>query len=172
MATQAPRTSFATRPPPAEGFPRRPAFILAAVAVLAVAAYFVFFHSTEPVPVKPAAHLPFGPEEQAYAGKIQFGNFAMSRAENFLNQEVTILSGDAVNTGDLALRGIEVTIEFQNDMQQIILRETRLLFAASAPPLEPGKSAHFDISFDHVPPSWNMQTPSVRVSGLRFAKAK
>ena len=160
-------------PLPEPGGPlRRPLTIFAVVLVLAVAAYLIFFHSPSPPPVSSAPHLPFGPEEQSYAAKLQFADFSMSRAENFLHQEVTILSGAVVNSGDRSVRSIEVTIVFQDDMQQIVLRETRPVFAPNAPPLEPGKSASFDISFDHVPPSWNMQVPSVRVSGLEFGSPK
>ncbi len=94
----------------------------------------------------------------------------MSRAESFLNQEVTYLAGDVLNSGDRALSGIEATIEFQDDMKQIALRETRPVLFGSSALLPPGKTAHFEISFDHVPPSWNMQLPTVRVAGLQFAR--
>ena len=96
----------------------------------------------------------------------------MSKAENFLNEEVTYLGGDVVNSGDRALAGIDATIEFQDDMKQIALRETRpLLFGARAV-LLPGKTAHFQVSFDRVPTSWNMQMPSVKVAGLQFAPSR
>lgn len=150
----------------------RPVALLFGGILLATAVYFIFFHAPSPAPISSQARLPLGSEEQAYAEKLQFGNLAMSRAENFLRQEVTILSGDVLNSGDRSLRAIEVTIVFQDEMQQIALRETRPLFAPAAPPLNPGKSAKFEISFDHVPASWNMQIPSVRVSGLEFARAK
>jgi hypothetical protein len=55
-------------------------------------------------------------------------------------------------------------------MKQIVLRETRpILFGVTAT-LPPGKSAHFEVSFDHVPSSWNMQLPTVQVAGLQFAR--
>ena len=94
----------------------------------------------------------------------------MSRAESFLNQEVTYLAGDVLNSGDRAVSGIEATIEFQDEMQQIALRETRPVLFGSSALLLPGKTAHFEISFDHVPPSWNMQLPTVKVAGLQFAR--
>ena len=40
------------------------------------------------------------------------------------------------------------------------------------PSLAPGQTAHFQVSFDHVPDSWNMQMPRVQVSGLQFAPSK
>jgi hypothetical protein len=117
-------------------------------------------------------HPPFGPEERAYAAKIAIENLALSRAENFLNQEVTILAGDLVNTGDRSLREIELTVEFSDDMNQIALRESRLALTSASPAQEPGERRPFDVSFEHIPTSWNMQLPTVRVTGLLFAPSK
>src|ERR1017187_1558165 len=47
----------------------------------------------------------FGPAEQAYAPRLQIENIAMSKAENFLNQEVTSLTGEVVNSGERTLLG-------------------------------------------------------------------
>lgn len=165
-------SSSPTPAPAGGGFLPRPIALLLGAVLLAIAVYFVFFHSPAPAPVSPVSRLPYGPEEQAYAAKLQFGDFAMSRAENFLHQEVTMLSGEVLNSGERSLRGIEVTIAFQDDMQQVVLREVRPLFPSNAAPLEAGKSAKFEISFDHIPASWNMQLPAVRVSGLEFARTK
>jgi hypothetical protein len=150
---------------------RHPLIIALATLVGIAAMYLVFFRGPAPSPSVSQTRFAFGPAEQAYAPKLQFSNFAMSKAESFLNQEVTYLAGDVLNTGDRPLSGIEATVEFQDEVNQIALRETRpILFGANAL-LPPGKSAHFEISFDHVPPSWNMQLPSVRVAGLQFASA-
>ena len=165
-----PTEKLAPRPP--EGFGRKPLVILIGVLVVAVGIYFVFFHATGPSPTPSVRHLPFGPDEQAYAAKLQFGDLTMSRAENFLHQEVTILAGDVTNGGDRSVSGIEATITFTDDMQQIVLRETRSVLASGTAPLESGKTAHFEISFDYVPPSWNVQVPSVHVSGLALAGTK
>lgn len=151
---------------------RHPLIIALATLVGLAALYLLFFRGPAPAPSISQTRFAFGPAEQAYVPKLQFANFEMSKAKSFLNQEVTYLAGDVLNTGDRPISGIEATIEFQDTMNQIALRETRpILFGASAL-LPPGKSAHFEISFDHVPPSWNMQLPSVRVAGLQFASAR
>jgi hypothetical protein len=152
-------------------FLRNPIVLVTGAIILAAAVYFLLVKSPAPSST-PQAHLPFGPQEQAYVPKLEFGKFAMSRAENFLHQEVTIISGDVLNTGDRTIRAGEITITFQDDMNQIVLRDTRPLFAPQTPPLAPGKSYHFEISFDHIPPSWNVQVPSVRVTGLQFAASR
>jgi hypothetical protein len=153
------------------GILRHPAVIALATLLSIAALYLLFFRGPAPVlaPSTAQKRLPFGDAERMYASKLRFGNFEMSRAENFLNQEVTYLAGDVLNSGDRALTGIEVVVQFQDDMNQIALRENRPVLFGPTALLAPGKRAHFEISFDHVPPSWNMQLPSVQVSGLQFA---
>jgi hypothetical protein len=151
---------------------RHPLAIAAATLLSLAAVYLLFFRGPTPTPTAGQPRFPFGPAEQAYAPKLQFGNFAMSRAESFLNQEVKYLAGDVLNSGDRALSGIEATIEFRDDMNQIALREIRPIFFGAAAVLPPGKTAHFEVSFEHVPPSWNMQMPTVQVAGLQFVRSE
>src|ERR1700687_584592 len=76
------------------------ALMVAAAAVVIVLAGFYLWPGRQS-PSRAGAqkvHPPFGPEERAYATKIAIENLALSRAENFLNQEVTTLTGDLVNT--------------------------------------------------------------------------
>lgn len=152
--------------------PLRHPVVIALVTLVGVAAlYLLFFRGPIPAPNASQRHFPFSAAEQAYAAKLQFGNFAMSEAENFLHQEVKYLDGDVRNSGDRVLSGIEVVVQFQDDMQQIALRESRSILGGPSASLPPGQTAHFQVSFDHVPPSWNMQMPTVQVSGLQFAAA-
>jgi hypothetical protein len=159
--------------PPERG-PFNFALMVAAAAVVIVLAGFYLWPGRQS-PSRAGAqqiHPPFGPEERAYAPTILIENLALSRAENFLNQEVTILAGDLVNNGQRSLREVELTVEFDDDMNQIALRESRLALTSASPPLGPGERRAFDVSFEHIPPSWNMQLPAVRVTGLLFAPSK
>jgi hypothetical protein len=167
--------SFETLPGPEkepEGIFRHPAVIALATLFTLAAVYLLFFRGPAPPPNALQRHLPFAAAEQAYAAKLQFGNFAMSEAENFLHQQVKYLDGDILNSGDLTLTGVEVVVEFQDDLKQIALRETRSALSGPSAALPPGQTAHFQVSFDHVPDSWNMQMPTVQVSGLQFASSK
>lgn len=116
--------------------------------------------------------LPFGSAEQNYAPKIQIEGLQLSRAENFLNQEITMLEGRVTNAGDRPLANVEVTVEFADDLGQIVLRESRAVFSSAASQLGPGERRNFEVSFEHIPPSWNIQQPSVRVSGVLFTSRK
>jgi hypothetical protein len=148
------------------------ALTLAAAAVVIVLAglYFLPGRQSPSRGTAPEAH--FGAAENAYAPKIHVENVALSRAENFLHQEVTTLSGDLVNTGSRPLRAVELTIEFSDDLRQVVLRETQSAIVPGAPPLAPGERRSFEASFEHIPSSWNIQQPVVRVTSLQFKSIK
>jgi len=152
---------------------RRPlsfAMLVATAAVVIVLAGFYLWPGRQsPSRGVQEVHPPFGPAERAYASKIKIENLALSRATNFLNQEVTILTGELVNTGERALRDVELTVEFYDDMNQIALRESRLTLNSGSPPLGRGERRSVEISFEHIPTQWNMQQPAVHVTGLLFA---
>lgn len=120
----------------------------------------------------PETHLPFGSVEQAFASKLHIESLPLTRAENFLNQEVTTLSGRLTNAGDLPVANVEVNIEFSDQFGQNVLRESRLLFLQAAPPLAPGEQRSFEVSFEHIPYTWNVQQPRVQVSGILFTGKK
>jgi hypothetical protein len=143
------------------------------VATILIALAFLMWPAGErPSSSTRESHLPFGPAEQAYAPNIRIENLALSRAENFLNQEVTTLAGHVTNTGNLPLSNVEVTVEFSDELGQVVLRESRALFAPKAPPFAPGERRDFEISFEHIPVSWNIQQPVVRVTGIVFTPKK
>jgi hypothetical protein len=148
------------------------ALLLAAAAIVVIVAAFYFSPGRQSPPgaAPQQAHFAFGTAEQAYAASIHVENIALSRAENFINQEVTTLTADLVNAGSRSLRGVEVTITFADDMNQIALRESRAVVVPPNPPLAVGERRQFDIAFEHIPTSWNMQQPIVRITGLEFAQ--
>lgn len=118
------------------------------------------------------SHLPFGVPEQAYAPKIQVEDLTLSRAENFLHQEVTMLAGRLTNGGNLTLSNVELTVEFSDELGQVVLRESRAVFSSQVARFAPGERRDFEVSFEHIPSSWNIQKPVVRVSGILFASNK
>ena len=146
------------------------ALILAAAALLIIVAalYFGPGRQSPPGAAPKPQQFAFGPGEREYAPKLRFENTTLSRAENFLHQEVTTLSGEIVNGGQQPIRGIEVTIEFFDDMNQIALRETRSILAPGTAPLDPGERRAFEVSFEHISSSWNRQQPLINVTGLQF----
>ena len=148
------------------------ALTLAAAAVVILVAGVYFLPGRQSPSRGTALEAHFGAAEQAYAAKLQIENIALSRAENFLHQEVTTLSGELVNTGDRSLHAVELTIEFSDDLHQVVLRETRSVLAPGAAPLTPAERRSFEVSFEHIPSPWNMQQPVIRITGLLFISSK
>jgi len=149
------------------------ALLLAGAAVVICVAAFYFLPGRQsPSRGNPDAHRTFSTAERAYASKLRVENLALSRAENFLHQEVTILSGELVNDGDQKLTEIELTVEFFDELNQAVLRESRLALAPPAQPLAAAERRVFEISFEHIPTSWNMQLPAAHVTGVLFAPGK
>ena len=156
------------KPPEPQRFPM-PLLVLLAAGVVAGAIYFWPGAQKPRNAAESRKRLLLGPVEREYAAKIQIANVALRREENFLHQEVTTLSGTLQNTGNRSLSDAEITIEFYDEMRQVVLRETRALFGRTSPALAPGGSQEFEVSFEHIPHSWNRESPSVSISGLRFA---
>ena len=164
------------QPEPEQRKPLPLNILLGALVIIAIAlTFWLAFKSPQGSSSRVAqsgVSVPMSPAEQAYAKSIQIENIALSRAENFIHQEVTILDADAVNTGQQAVVGLSVTVEFFDDLHQVVLRETRSVLGSPAAALGPGQKRGFSISFDRVPASWNMQQPSVLVTYLQLATVK
>jgi hypothetical protein len=100
--------------------------VVVAAAIL-ISLWFLFepLKNRRATSLQETVALRMNPAEQEYAKKIEIGNIAMSRAENFLHQEVTTLTGELYNGGSQRVLGLVLTTEFSDDMNQIVLRETR-----------------------------------------------
>jgi hypothetical protein len=164
------------QPDPEQRKPLPLNILLGALVVVAIALTFWFAfrapNGTSSGVAQSNVSVPMSPAEQAYAKSIRIENIALSRAENFVHQEVTILDADAVNIGQQSIASLTVTVEFFDDMHQVVLRETRGVLGIPPSALGPRQRRSFSISFDRVPPSWNMQQPSVQVTYLQLATVK
>jgi hypothetical protein len=154
----------------------RGTLVLAAIVVLVIASSLWFLFKSTPTPQQGTLQLVVTPKmsdsEKDYTKNLRVENVVMSRAENFLHQEVTTLSAEVVNAGPQAIAALELSVEFSDEMNQVVLRESRGVLGIPPVSLAPGERRSFEISFDHVPPSWNMQQPAVHVTNLQLAKAK
>lgn len=162
------------QPDPEQRKPLPLNILLGVLVVFAIALSFWFsFKGPAGSPSRAAwsgVSVPMSAAEQAYAKNIQIENIALSRAENFIHQEVTILNADAVNAGPQSVSALVVTVEFLDDLHQVVLRESRSVLGSAA--LAPGQRRTITISFDRVPASWNLQQPSVLVTYLQLSTLK
>ena len=147
---------------------RGPIVLLAGAAamVLIIAGVYTVGRLT-PAPVKPPEEiLPMGPAEQAYAPQIQFLEPKVARAANFLNQEITFVFGTVLNNGPSGIRQIEITLEFHDVFNQVVLRDKQKLFGANAVPLAPNDRRDFQLGYETLPAQWNQAYPTIRITGL------
>jgi hypothetical protein len=147
---------------------RGPVVLLVGVAgmLLVIGGLYLVNHFV-PATAKPVEQvLPMGPPEQAYASQIQFLEPKVGRATNFLNQDVTFVFGTVLNGGPRAVRQIEVTLEFHDLFNQVVLRDKQLLFSPTAPPLAPNDQRDFQLDYETMPAQWNQAYPTMHITGL------
>ncbi len=140
---------------------------LGVVLLVAAAAYFLLRMTGSSGAGKPVP-LPMGEAEQAYTPQIKIGNVEMSRAANFLKQEVTSIGGIITNTGPRSIAEMEVTLEFHDVSQKVVLREARRLYGPKEAPLAPGEMREFLFAFESIPPDWNQAPPVFVITGLNL----
>lgn len=156
-------------PPQRDEGPRVPAaFIAGLIVVFIVTACAVaisrYMHSREAAAA--AVKLPFGPAEEAYASNLHFDNIQMARATNLLNQEFTYVAGTMTNAGTQRVLALEVTMEFRDPFNQVVLRDAEQLITRKDQPFDPGQHRDFQVTLEHIPVEWNRQNPTFRVTGL------
>ncbi len=155
---------------PTEERSRLPVAFMVGIAIVAllVGGAVLWSKYSAPTGSEEDKPLPMGPAEQAYAPQIHFLEPKMSRAANFLNQEVTYIFCTAENSGNRKIQNIEITVEFHDPFNQVILRDKQRLFLPTAPPFLPGQQRDVQIPYEHIPPQWNNVFPSIVVTGLSF----
>ena len=153
---------------PSEERSRLPVAFLAGLVIVAllVGGAVLLSRYSSPAGPETVKPLPMGPSEQAYAPQIHFLEPKMSRAANFLNQEVTFIFGTVENGGNRRIKQIEITLEFHDPFNQVVLRDTQRLFPPNAAPLAPGQQRDFQIGYESISAQWNNVYPSIRVTGL------
>src|ERR1700722_7375515 len=147
--------------------------VLAVFVVFLLMAFFLWRASSKRVqPAVTGSQEAVGPDERAYTSMVGVDHIEMSRAENFLHQEVTTISGEIGNGGNRSLASAELTIEFYDDLNQIAQRETRNLFGPPGPPIPPGDHREFEVSFEHISSAGNRRQPVIKVTTLQFNSSK
>jgi hypothetical protein len=145
------------------------AFLIGIVIVgLLVGAAVLYSRYAKPAESEDDKPLPMGPAETAYAPQIHYLEPKMSRAANFLNQEVTYVFFTVENGGDRKIHQIEITVEFHDPFHQVVLRDKQRLFLSTAPPFLPGQQRDVQIPYEHIPAQWDMVFPTITVTGLAF----
>jgi hypothetical protein len=137
------------------------------VLIIAGGAYF-WIEKTGDKPTAKAPPLPMGAEEQAYASLVTFGDFDLNRVSNFLNQQVINVAGAVSNGGQRNVLEMEVSMEFQDTGQKVILTEKQRMFGSKERPLQSLEKRAFQLNFENIPDGWNQVPPKFTITGLRL----
>jgi len=135
------------------------------LALLALIVYFWHSHSatelsTSAIPTE---------EQKAYFHSLEFTDLHMSVAQNFLGDNVTYLDGRVKNAGTKTVRRLDLDLTFVDTLSQVILRERAYPVSLRTPPLKPGESRAFRVSFEHIPVDWNQAAPAIAPVYVQFS---
>lgn len=145
--------------------------ILAGLGVLALVTWLGRPGSQADLPPVPAQLPPLDDAAEAYTPQIEISQLELSRWANFLGQTVIYLDGVLTNHGSRRILALELTVEFLDLQQQVVLRETaRPVGSARAgqrpTALGPSERRPFRLAFEHLPADWNRGRPRIRITGL------
>jgi hypothetical protein len=111
---------------------------------------------------------PMTAEEKAYLGQIQVTNARMSVASNLMGATLYYLDADVTNKGSRSIRRLKLQFEFTDPFHQVVLRGTANPVSWEDPPLEPGKTRHLHVTFEHLPAEWNQTPPQMAPVLVKF----
>jgi hypothetical protein len=137
--------------------------------MLALTAVVVFlWHSHGAAELSANASTILTEEQKAYFRQIEFTDVHMSAAENFLGATMTYLDARVTNKGTKTVRRLELDLTFVDTLSQVVLRERAYPVTRRTPPLKPGESRAFRVTFEHMPVDWNQAAPTMTPVYLQF----
>ena len=138
--------------------------LTAVVAALAIA----IFAGCGGGPKQAAKPAP-GAEEAAYLQNIQLTSGRVEAAQNFLNHTVTTVYGAVTNKGQKTVRNLEINLTFSDIEGKPTEQRTATPIGNNDPPLKPGETRQFQLSFDQVPDTWNQAAPRMAPAKVSLA---
>jgi hypothetical protein len=136
----------------------------AVLAVLFGALALVWRSGSAPRPSSPT----LSEAQKAYLPQVVAFDARMSSARNFLGDTVYYLDGRVTNKGDKVVLGLELELKFVDLLNQVVLREKIHPLNDRTPPLKPGETRAFRVSFDRFPADWNRAPPSMTPTSVSF----
>jgi hypothetical protein len=139
-------------------------------AMLGLTAVVVFLWHSHGAAELSAGASPIPTEEQkAYFGQLEFTDVHMSAAQNFLGATMTYLDARVTNKGMKTVRRLDLDLTFVDTLSQVILRERAHPVSLRTPPLKPGESRAFRVTFEHIPVDWNQAAPAITPVYVQFS---
>lgn len=142
-----------------------PVALVAATVVFLVIAGVVAFIATRPGPPPPQK-----PSQEAYdyLAKLTIEDIRLSAEENLLGHDVVMVDARITNTGDRVVTTLRLRLYFYDYSSKLVLREEQDVITTSAQPLYAGETRDFQLRFDTLPPTWNVQPPQFQLVSLQL----
>lgn len=105
-------------------------------------------------------------EEESYKSKIELTHIGLAKGESFLGDHVYYIEGKVKNLGNRVVQRIELTFSFKDNLNQVVLKESRKALEYKGGGLEPQQSNNFQVAFEHLPKDWNRIIPDVEVNKI------
>ncbi|MFN8007262.1 MAG: hypothetical protein U0V70_09615 [Terriglobia bacterium] len=106
-------------------------------------------------------------EAESYKSKIELTHLGLAKGESFLGDHVYYVEGKVTNSGDRRVQRIELIFVFKDNLNQIVLRESRKAVEyKGGGGLGPKQTTNFQVAFDHLPKDWNHILPEIEVGNL------
>jgi hypothetical protein len=108
---------------------------------------------------QPSVRPPLSADARAYLALIAVTDARMSAAETPLGTTETYLDAHVVNRGSRTVRQLDLQLDFQDMMNQVVLKQVNRPVTETTAPLKPGELRNLHITFDHMPAEWNQGPP-------------
>lgn len=139
-------------------------FTLIALAIIGGAVYWYLQYTAN----RQKQLLELSPEAKQYVRNLKLSDVEIKAHESYLKQMVVAIEGKIGNTGDRALKVVEIICVFYDAYNQVVLRQRVPIVSARMGGLKPGEIKTFRLPFDDLPESWNHQLPSLVIGGIQF----
>ncbi len=109
-------------------------------------------------------------EARAYvrAGYLNLTDVNMSAKENFAQQTLVEITGKITNTGNRALKQIDLNCVFRDPSGRVVLRDRVSIVKERLGGIKPGETKDFRLPFDTIPESWNRVLPELVIAQIIF----
>jgi hypothetical protein len=108
---------------------------------------------------RPTVRPPLSAEARSYLAQIAVADARMSAAETPLGTTETYLDAHVINRGSRTVRQLDLQLDFEDTMNEVVLRQVSRPVTGNTAPLEPGAVRNLHMTFDHMPAEWNQAPP-------------
>jgi len=140
--------------------------LVVALVVILGAGFFVYLDRASHRPPPPPP--PLTAEAKAYVKNLQLSDVDMQKHESYMKQSVVEITGKIANTGNRALKVVEINCVFYDPYGQLVLRQRVPIVSEKFGGLAPGEIKNFRLAFDDIPDSWNQALPQLVIAGIVF----